>query len=136
MTAGDDESKPVVVFERFSIDFRKTITKAIILTNHNNRRKQCNEPIRVRSSYMQPAPSAGKCERASRDWLWFCISLVEKVARVLLANHRAKQLKTKANAIYFRCSIENSSEGLKFLCFSAAPSTALPISGASSQFFS
>ena len=30
-----------------------------------------------------------------------------KVARVLLANHRAKQCKTKPNAIYFRCSIEN-----------------------------
>ena len=34
-------------------------------------------------------------------WFLFCFSLAENVARVLLANHRAKQSKTKANAIYF-----------------------------------
>ena len=33
--------------------------------------------------------------------------LVEKVARVLLANHMANQYKTKANAINIRCSDEN-----------------------------
>ena len=36
---------------------------------------------------------------------WF--SLVEKGARVLLANHRAKHCKTNANTFYFQHSIEN-----------------------------
>ena len=37
--------------------------------------------------------------RVSRDWVWFCFSLVEKVARALLANHRAQQSKTRAKAL-------------------------------------
>ena len=41
-------------------------TKVISLTNHN-RRKQCNEPIRTRSKYMQQALSAGKHARARHD---------------------------------------------------------------------
>ena len=75
----------------FSFECRKTKTKAITLTNHNTR-KQRNEPIRIRSKCMQPAPSV----RPSHDWFWFSFSLVEKVARVLLTNHRAQQSKTKA----------------------------------------
>ena len=50
--------------------YRKTKTKVITLTNHN-RYKQRNEPIRSQSKYMQPASSAGKRVRASRDWFWF-----------------------------------------------------------------
>lgn len=34
---------------------------------------------------------------------------LKKVGRVLLANHREKQCKTIANAIYFQCVIENCS---------------------------
>ena len=63
-------------------------TKVITLTNHN-RRKQRNEPIRIQGKCMQPTPSAGKHMRARHDWFWFSFSLVEKVARVLLTNHRA-----------------------------------------------
>ena len=37
--------------EQFLIECRKTKTKVITLTN-NNRGKQCNEPIRIRSKYM------------------------------------------------------------------------------------
>ena len=48
---------------------------------------------------MQPASSAGKRVRARHGW--FCFSLVEKVARVLLTNHRAKNSKTKSNANTF-----------------------------------
>ena len=81
--------------ERFSFECRKTKTKVIILTNHNKRKKR-NEPIRTRSKCMQPAPSAGKHVRPSHDWFWFSFSLVEKVARVLLTNHRAQQSQTKA----------------------------------------
>lgn len=41
----------------------------------------------------RPAKSAGKCARACRDWFLFLFSLVEKEARVLMANHRPKQSK-------------------------------------------
>ena len=37
-----------LALERFSIEVRKTKPKVITLTNHNGR-KQCNEPIRIRS---------------------------------------------------------------------------------------
>ena len=36
----------------------------------------------------------GKHKRPSQGW--FCFSLVEKVVRVLLTNHRAQESKTKA----------------------------------------
>ena len=39
-----------VVIERFSIEYRKTKTKVIILTNHN-KRKQQNGPIGTGSKY-------------------------------------------------------------------------------------
>ena len=45
---------------------------------------------------VEPAPSAGKQLRPSNDWFWFSFSLVEKMARVLLTNHRAQESKTKA----------------------------------------
>ena len=48
-----------LVLERFSFDCLRTKTKAITLTNRN-RRKQLNEPIRTRSTYMHPASSPGK----------------------------------------------------------------------------
>ena len=51
-------------------------------------------PIRSRSKYMWPAPSAGKRVRASHDWF------------DLLTNHWAQNSKTKANADYFRYPIE------------------------------
>ena len=56
--------------ERFSFECRKTKTKVITLTNHNSR-KQSNEPIRARSKYMSPVPSAGKRARVNHDWFWF-----------------------------------------------------------------
>ena len=60
----------VIVTERFSFECRKTKTKEITLTNHNSC-KQSNEPIRDRSKYMSPLPSAGKRVRVSHDWFWF-----------------------------------------------------------------
>ena len=65
---------------------RKSKAKVISLANHN-RCKQCNEPIRIQSKYFL-AQSAGKRVRASQHWT-FCFSLVKKVPRVLLTNHRA-----------------------------------------------
>ena len=56
--------------ERFSIDCRKTKSKVITLTNHNSR-KQSNEPIRARSKYMSPVPSAGKRVQVNHDWFRF-----------------------------------------------------------------
>ena len=73
--------------ERFLFECRQTKTKVITLTNYN-KRKQRNEPIRIRSKCMQPAPSAGKRVRPCHDWFWFSFPLAEKVARVLLTNHK------------------------------------------------
>ena len=56
--------------ERFSFECRKIKTKVITLTNHNSH-KQSNQPIRARSKYMSPVPSAGKRARVSHDWFWF-----------------------------------------------------------------
>ena len=90
------------VLAHFSIECRKSKTKAITLSNYN-RRKQSNEPIRIWSNYMWPPQSAGK------------FSLVEKVARALLAYHRTKQCEAKANAITIRQSNENRSICSRFL---------------------
>ena len=72
--------------ERFSNDCRKPKTKAITPTNHN-RNEQHYEPITVPSNYPQLAQSAGKITRTWCDWFWLYFSLVEKLARVYLANH-------------------------------------------------
>ena len=77
--------------EWFSIECRKTKTKVITLANHS-RHKQHNEPIRIQSKYMHPAPSAGKHMRASERGTGLVLvlqSLVEKVTRVLSTNHKA-----------------------------------------------
>ena len=74
--------------ERFSNECRKTKTKVITPANHNEHTLP-NEPIRTRSKYMQPTPSAGKRVRPSHDWFWFNLWLVEKVAREFLTNRRA-----------------------------------------------
>lgn len=62
------------------LTFGKTKTKLISLANRN-RCKQCNEPIRMRRKYMQPASNAGKRVRSRHNWFWFCFRLVEKVLR-------------------------------------------------------
>ena len=77
---------PIAIgIERFPIECRKTNTKVITLANRN-RCKQHNEPIRIRSKYIQPVSSARKRVRRGHDWFWFGFPLVEKVARVLLTN--------------------------------------------------
>ena len=64
--------------ERFSFECRKTKTKVITLTNHNSR-KQSIEPIRARSKYMSPVPSAGKRVQVNHDWFTY----VQKCMQVL-----------------------------------------------------
>ena len=87
---------------------RLTKTKVITLANYNGR-KQHKEPIRTRRKYMLPAPSAGKRALPSHDW-----HLIGKnVARVYRTNQRAQLCKTKANADYFRHSIENYSKEIQ-----------------------
>ena len=98
------------VTERFSIECRKTKSKAITMTNHN-KRKQHNEPMRTRSKYTWPASSAGKRVRRSCDWSWFCIWLVEKVAKVFLKPIIERSTaKPKQFSDYFRHSIANRSK--------------------------
>ena len=84
---GEDRFNGIcILLEWFSNDWRKTKTKAIIPTNHN-RNKQHYEPITIPSNYLQLARSAGKVTRTWCDLFWFYLSLVEKLARVFLANH-------------------------------------------------
>ena len=61
-----------------------------------------NGPIRIRSKFLKPAPSAGKRVRARQDWFSFCFSLVV---------HRTQHSKAKPKQTwnYFRHSIENRS---------------------------
>ena len=72
--------------ERLSAECCKIKTTVLTLANHN-RLKQQNESApsggRRAKQHNELAPSAGK--QASHD----CLSLVEKVERVLLTNHRA-----------------------------------------------
>ena len=82
--------------ERFSFGCRKTKTKVITLTNHNSR-KQSNEPIRARSKYMLPVPSAGKRVRVSHDWFWFYFWLVEKVARDFFSQSQSVAMQNQSN---------------------------------------
>ena len=77
-----------ISLERFSFQFPKTKTKVITLTNHNSH-KQSYKPIRARSKYMSPVPSAGKRVRVSHDWFWFYFWFVEEVARDFLTNNKA-----------------------------------------------
>ena len=63
--------------ERFSPECRKNKSKVIPLTN-DNLHQQRNEPIRIRSNYMRPAPSAGKARVCVSNGFGF-VSLVEGV---------------------------------------------------------
>ena len=63
--------------ERFSNVYRKTNTKAIALTNRN-RTKQHDEPITIPSI---SCISLAQTAHTRCDWLRFCFSLVEKLAR-------------------------------------------------------
>ena len=69
-----------VEIKRVSMERRKTKTKVITLANQKERR-QSSTPIKTRSNYTQPTQSAGEFARASHDWFWFHLLLVEKVAR-------------------------------------------------------
>ena len=64
----DLKTQVVMMLESFSNECRKSKTKVIILANH----KGHGEPIKARSTYIQPAESAGKRIRARRDW--FCLT--------------------------------------------------------------
>ena len=65
------------ILERFS-NRRKTSAKVITPTNHN-RRKQRDEPIRMCRNVT--CLSAGKIVPTRCNLVWFCFSLVEKLAR-------------------------------------------------------
>ena len=70
----------IYLLERISIECPKTNTKVINAANHN-KHELPDEPVRTRSKYMLPAPSAGKRVRASPNWFKYYFRLVEKVAR-------------------------------------------------------
>ena len=86
------------LIERFSIECRETKTKAITMANHN-KRKQDNEPMRTQNKYTWPTLSAGKRVWPSRDWFWFCIWLVEKVARVFFNQSQSVVKQNQSNSV-------------------------------------
>ena len=63
----------IVKIEQSSFECRKTKTKDIkkVTLAILNSRKESSEPIRARSKYMSPAPSAGKRARVNHDWFNF-----------------------------------------------------------------
>ena len=69
--------------KQFSIECRKTKTKAITQPITTDRKSAMSQ-----SEF--EAITHNWC-KVPRDWFWFYFSLVEKVARVSLSNHRAKQ---------------------------------------------
>ena len=73
--------------ENFSNECCKTKTKVITPANHNTH-KLPNKPIRTRSKYIQPAPSAGKCVLVSRDW-FESRKIGRERGASFLTNHRA-----------------------------------------------
>ena len=66
--------------------------KNSVYSANHDRRRQANEPIRTRSKYMKPAPSAGKRVQGTYDWFWFYFLLVEIMARDFSANHKTKAI--------------------------------------------
>lgn len=51
--------------------------------------------------------SAGNFVRKRHDWVWFCLSLVEKIERVLLLINQSTGVPIKVKANYFQHVIEN-----------------------------
>ena len=62
----------LAVIKQFSVECRKTKTKAITSANHK-RPKQCNEPI---TNNMRAGTKRGKNARASCDWHWPVLLLI------------------------------------------------------------
>ena len=100
----------VALFVQFWIDYRKTKTTVITLTNHKGYR-QDSEPIKARSRYMELTQSAGKRLRVSHDWFWFYFWLDEKVARVFLSH----SFSVAMQANYFFDTSENRSDKIPIL---------------------
>ena len=96
--------------ERFLIEFPKTKTKAITLTNHKGQR-QSNEPITTRSKYTKSKRSAGKRVRASQDCFGLTSDGFRKWREIFCQTlSRVNQKQGKAKASFFRYSSENCSK--------------------------
>ena len=73
--------------EWFSIDCSKTEAKEITLANHMKHKQRNQSELEAKN--MLPVQSTGKRLGAYRDWLKFCFSVIEEVARISLTNHKA-----------------------------------------------
>ena len=66
----------------------------VITPANHNKHKLSNEPIRTGSKDMygrrQARENACEREQVATDWFQFYSGMVEKVARKVLSNHRAK----------------------------------------------
>ena len=92
----------------FSLEGGKTKSDVISLINHN-RRKQRNEPIRIGSKYMQPAPSAGTLMLVTQDWFGLASHWLRKWRELYQPIIQYSRIKTKQRLNYFRDPIENRS---------------------------
>ena len=75
--------------ERIPIVCRKRKTKVITRTNQSEGRYH-KQPMRIFSKIKPTAWSVGKRKWPSRDWCYFSIWLVGKMALVFWTNYRAK----------------------------------------------
>ena len=98
----------IIVMERFSIECRNTKTKVITLTNHNSR-KQSIEPIRARSKYTSPVPSAEKRVRVSHHWFWFLLLIGRGSGARFFNQSKSVAMQNQSNCgITFDTQLESS----------------------------
>ena len=108
----------IVQLERCSFECRKNKTKVIIiiitLTNHNTgKQRNMNQSEIEANACNRCQAQENACSQVMIGLGFISFSLVRKVVRVMLTNHRAQESKTKAITklllLYFRRSIENRS---------------------------
>ena len=76
--------------EQFSLQCGEIKNKAITLANRN-RERQANKPIRTRSKFMQPTPSAGKHIRESLLTLMQTDTIL-RVTHIDMVDHRSQHI--------------------------------------------
>ena len=69
----------------------------------------CKNRWELARSKQWTVQSEGKRGWPSRDWLWFCTWLVERVAQVLLDQSQSGEKQNQCNPEYFRHSVVNCS---------------------------
>ena len=101
------------LIERFSFECRKTKTKVITLTNHNNR-KQSYEPIRV-----SPVPSAGKRVHLYHDWFSVLLLIGRESGARFFNQSQSVAMQNQSNCgITFDTQLKSALSRLLWFCIS------------------